>query len=295
MSQVKIFWDPSGFELDALGTKKYVGATDGDTPSITLSIRMLSIDTPEVHYPGTAKPSKHDAKLQQLAEWISAGKAPLRDSLAAYLHPRLATGSAGTLHEQQGEHASEHFKQLLKDKLSRPGKPDRTLFLRAANQPFDQNGRLLAYIAPNYTQTERETMSRKERATFNLLMVESGWAASFIIYPSLPSHPDLVLMHSAAKRAQENGLGAWADPHMLTGYEFRMCYKLYEVTDQLVKGKKLTSAQRGAWIERYCADMASREIYYPQDYFRVQPFNRIFIWPADVTEAVARLNLQPGE
>ena len=45
MSQVKIFWDPRGFELDELGTKKYLDATDGDTPYVSISIRMLSIDT----------------------------------------------------------------------------------------------------------------------------------------------------------------------------------------------------------------------------------------------------------
>ena len=52
LSQVKIFWDPRGFELDALGTKEYLKATDGDTPYVSILIRMLSIDTPEVYYPG---------------------------------------------------------------------------------------------------------------------------------------------------------------------------------------------------------------------------------------------------
>jgi endonuclease YncB( thermonuclease family) len=62
MTNVKIFWDPKGSELDALGTKKYLRATDGDTPYVSMSIRMLSIDTPEVHYPGNQKPSKQDEK-----------------------------------------------------------------------------------------------------------------------------------------------------------------------------------------------------------------------------------------
>jgi hypothetical protein len=35
MSNVKIFWDPKGSELDALGTKKYLRATDGDTPYVS--------------------------------------------------------------------------------------------------------------------------------------------------------------------------------------------------------------------------------------------------------------------
>ena len=64
MTQPAIFWDPSGFELDSLGAKKYLRATDGDTPYVSVSIRMLSIDTPEVHYPGNKKPiskwTEHD-------------------------------------------------------------------------------------------------------------------------------------------------------------------------------------------------------------------------------------------
>ncbi len=41
---LQIFWDPSGFELDRLGRKRLTRITDGDTPFIELSIRMLSID-----------------------------------------------------------------------------------------------------------------------------------------------------------------------------------------------------------------------------------------------------------
>ncbi len=113
MSEVKIFWDPRGFELDSLGKKKYLRATDGDTPYISVPIRMLSIDTPEVHYPGTKKPSKSDDDLMQLAEWIDSGYAPVSDGLGAHLYPRLATGTAGTLHEVQGEAATTAFEELL--------------------------------------------------------------------------------------------------------------------------------------------------------------------------------------
>ena len=60
ITNVKNFWDPKGFELDARGKKKYLRASDGDTSSVSVSIRMLSIDTPEVHYPGKQKPSKQD-------------------------------------------------------------------------------------------------------------------------------------------------------------------------------------------------------------------------------------------
>ena len=295
MSHVKIFWDPKGSELDALGKKKYLRATDGDTPYVSMSIRMLSIDTPEVHYPGNQKPSKQDEKLAQLADWIQAGKAPVSSGLAQHLLPKLATGKAGTLQESHGESATVKFKELIDEKLTRPSGSKRRVFLRAADQHFDQYGRLLAYMAPSYSSTELASMTRKERATFNLLMVESGWAATFPIYPSIPSYADLVLLQEVAKDACDNKKGAWADPKMLTGYEFRMCMKLYDVTKKLVAGKKLSTKERSGWISRYCVDITTREILYPQNYHKVSPYNRIFIWPEDVAEAVGRMNLLPVE
>lgn len=299
MSAVKIFWDPQGFELNSLADKDYLRATDGDTPFISVSIRMLSIDTPEVHYPGTTKPSRQDGNFQQLAGWLQAGQAPVGDGLAAYLMPRLATGTAGTLHEQQGVAAAAHFDALLEEKLRKnpdgsPRPRARKLFVWTSNEQFDQYGRLLAYIAPKYTAEELAGMSRRDRSTFNLMMVEDGHAASFIIYPSLPRQSDLTLMYEAAKTAFENRLGAWANDLSLTGYEFRMCVRLHEITKKLVGGQKLSSAERGAWVERFCFDMTTRQIVYPGDYYKIPVYSRIFIWPKDVTEAVGRLNLEPG-
>jgi len=293
MAKVGIFWDPKGFQLDSLGKNTYLRATDGDTPYVSMSIRMLSIDTPEVHYPGNTKPSKQDTTLLQLAEWIRQGKAPINDDLAGFLMPKLESGRAGTLQMEQGEKASKAFQELVERKLHEGGK-NRTVYLHSAEKPFDQYGRLLAYMAPNYTAAERESMSVVERATFNLLMVMEGWAATFPIYPSLPKHSDLLLLQEAGRNALEGGKGIWADALTLTGYEFRMCVNLYEITSKLVKGSKVSSTEKYSWISRFCLDMTTREIFYPQDYFKVQPYNRIFIWAEDVTDAVGKLNLVPG-
>lgn len=295
MPEVKIFWDPKGFALDTLGTSKYWKLTDGDTPYVITPIRMLSIDTPEVHYPGNQKPSRFDAKLAQLADWIKAGKAPVNDGLAKHLHPKLATGKAGTLQEKQGEAATEELKKLIKIKLAKPKGKRRNVFLRAADEHFDQYGRLLAYMAPSYSAKDREEIPYKNRATFNLLMVESGWAASFPIYPSLPKHLDLLMLQQAAKDAYENKKGAWAEEHAIPGYEYRMCVRLYGVTKKLVDGKKVPSHEKYGYVHRFCVDMTTREIFYPANYYKVEPYNRIFIWPEDVTEAVGKLNLVPPE
>ncbi len=295
MSEVKIFWDPIGFELDTLGDKKYLKTTDGDTPSISTPIRMLSIDTPEVHYPDNRPPSMQDNNLAQLAGWIQEGKAAIDKDLGAYLHPRLATGVAGTLHEEQGKKATKQFEELLEKKLTLPDGNKRNVFLWAADEHFDQYGRLLAYMAPNYSAKQLATMSRRDRATFNLLMVESGWAASFPIYPSIPGYLDLVLLQEMAKSAYDNKNGAWSDPMTLTGYEYRMCVRLFEITRDLLAGKNLSSKERNSWIERFCVDMTTKEIFYSQDYHKVAPYNRIFIWPEDVAEAVGKMNLVPPE
>lgn len=293
MSTVKLYWDPEGQQLNSLGGNAFLRITDGDTPFVSMPIRMLSIDTPEVHYPGNTSPDKHDARFQQLAEWIKAGKAPVNEGLAKHLMPKLATGKAGSLQKQQGVAATQELQQLIEKRLARPNGTKRELFLSVSNQPFDQYGRLLAYAAPNYSVDEREKMTPQDRATFNLLMIDSGWAASFLIHPSLPKYSDLVLFQAAAKDAQEKKRGIWADAATLTGYEFRMCYKLWDVTDKLVKGAKVSSRERSDWVDRYCVDMTTREIFDPAEYYRVAPYNRVFVWPTDVNDAVSKLNLTP--
>jgi endonuclease YncB( thermonuclease family) len=294
MPDIRIFWDPQGFEVDSLGEKEYLRTTDGDTPYISISIRMLSIDAPETHYPGRSRPSRSDENLAQLGEWLRAGHAPVADDLAEYLYPRLTMVRAGTLQEHQGEQATAVFQQMLDHLLTKPDGKRRRLFVSTADLPFDQYGRILAYVAPYYEKAERETLTVWERATFNLLMVKAGWAASFPIYPSLPKHKDLLMLHEAAEDAFVSKRGIWAEPLALTGYEFRMAIKLFNITQKLVAGQTVSSAQRDSWVTRYCADMTTHEVFYPYDYFRVAPYNRLFIWPDDVNEAVGRLNLIAG-
>lgn len=292
MSKVNILWDPKGIELDTIGSRSFLRIADGDTPYVEFSIRMLSIDTPEKKY--IKNSSNYDTAFNELKDWIGQGKAPIYDELAQYLLQKISTGSVGTLQEKQAKDATNYFDTLLKNKLTKQNGKMRKLFLKTADDPFDNYGRLLAYISPNYNNKELMTMSYEDRATFNLLMVESGWAASFPIYSNLPKHIDLELLHSAAKNAYEGGKGTWADDKMLTGYEFRMCVKLYNITKKIVTGVKIKSWEKYGWIDRYCCDMTTRKIYFPQHYFKVMPYNRIFIWSKDVKDAVAKMNLFLG-
>ena len=209
MSEIKIFWDPKGIELDSLGKKKYLRSTDGDTSYISVSIRMLSIDTAEVHYPGNSKPSKQNENFKKLAEWINQGKAPITKELGEFLLPKLETGHAGTLHEEQGKKATKEYENIISKKLMKSNGKKRSVFIKAANENFDQYGRLLAYMAPSYTKKELQSIPIVDRYTFNLLMIKSGWAASFPIYPSIPKYEDLILLQQSGKEAFENKKGAW--------------------------------------------------------------------------------------
>lgn len=294
MAKPAIFWDPTGIELDSIGSKSYLRSTDGDTPYVSMSIRMLSIDTPETHYPGNSSPSRSDEKLSELADWIREGAAPIDEELAAFLHPKLETGTAGTLHGEQGKEAHEYFEKLVDERLTKANGRRRRVYLKTGDEPFDRYGRLLAYMVPDYTREERDSMEPLEKASFNLLMVAGGWAASLIIFPSLPSYPNLSLFKEEGQKAVDLQKGVWANPLSLSGYEFRMCVKLHRVTQELKRGKKLSSSERVAWIDRYCVDMESRVVYPPQHYFKVKPYDRIFTWSTDAGEAASRMNLTPS-
>ena len=41
--------------------------------------------------------------------------------------------------------------------------------------------------------------------------------------------------------------------------------------------------------------MTTRQIYEPQNYIKVEPYSRIFIWAEDVSEAVGKMNLMAAD
>jgi hypothetical protein len=109
---------------------------------------MLSVDTPEVTARTDKRAQAIDQEFAQLAEWISQRRAPISRPLAELLVPKLATGRAGRLQLQQGREASSFAKQRFQERLTQPDGSKRKLFVRIADSLFDDNGRLLAYVAP---------------------------------------------------------------------------------------------------------------------------------------------------
>jgi endonuclease YncB( thermonuclease family) len=290
----KIFWTPSGVTLDSIGDKRFVDLSDGDTPNVRMNVRMLSIDTPEKAPTGEIrKVDELQRWFADAAAWLATGSARVDPALAAHLVPRLARSDAVAAHFAQGAQASAEHQRLVDERLAKPGGRRRNLFIRVADQRFDRYGRLLAYVAPDYSAKEREKMTRRERATFNLLMVESGWAAPFVLYPSIPGEEDLPMLRDAAADAIAAKRGAWADPLGLTGYEFRMAERLAALRRVIAADKKPSREQR-EWVTRYVVDASTATLHAPQAYVTIAPQDRVFVWPDDVRRAVADLNLVPG-
>jgi endonuclease YncB( thermonuclease family) len=149
-----------------------------------------------------------------LASWIESDKSPVNDVLAAHQLPGIKRADGQDpfeVHIAQGKQALQAFEVLTQTRLKRPSGTNRSMFVRIADQPFDSYGRLLAYVAPEYSATERQELSRRDRATFNFDMVSAGWAATFVIYPSIPNELDLPMLQEEARAAVEQGRGAWAD------------------------------------------------------------------------------------
>lgn len=294
MDKTEILWTPAGTTLPSLGSRSLTDVSDGDTPNVRMPIRMLSIDTPEVTAKSDAGAIKVDDKFKQLASWIKAGKAPVKKSFADHILPKLENVDAGTLQYSQGKEASAHYKNIIAERLTKPSGAKRKLFLRSPQQPFDGYGRLLAYVSPSYSSKERASMSRRERATFNLDMIESGWAAPFILFPSIPGELDLPLFVEAAADAMDAKRGQYKEPLSMPGYEYRMCEKLYDITKKLQNGDTLHYSRQIAWRSRYCADMRDRKLYGAEEYMLIPEAYRLWIWPDDLQESITMLNLVPA-
>lgn len=291
---VQILWSPAGARVPNIGSRALVDVSDGDTPNIRMAVRMLSIDTPEVTARTASRAQTVNEEFVMLARWIREGRAPVTRQFADYILPRLETGRAGTLQLEQGQSASAWFKERIELRLSRPSGQRRNLFVWTSEAPFDNYHRLLAYIAPSYSANELASMTRRERATFNLDLVESGWAAPFVIFPNIPGELDLPMFLEAATLAASEQRGQYGDPLSLPGFEYRMCEKLFDITRNIVEGRDVSASQRFAWRSRYAADMRDRRLFGPENYMGIPIQYRIWIWPKDVQKAIGALNLIPS-
>ncbi|MGY5123177.1 thermonuclease family protein [Streptomyces nigrescens] len=294
---VQILWTPAGIAMPSLGSRALVDVHDGDTPYVKMPVRMLSVDTPETTAETAEQAESVDKEFKQLAAWIREGIAPISDDLAEFLLPKIETGHAGSLQRGQGTAAAEFNTENIKKRLAEGRKPgkERSIFIRTADDLFDDNNRLLAYLAPNYSKTELANLPREKRPTFNLDLIAAGWAAPFVIYPSIPGELDLPLLLKAADKAVKGKKGIWKDPKTLLAYEYRALGKLHDVTKKKADKREWEPGEAFSWRTRYCVDIRNRELHGPEDYFRVPPIYRLWLWPQDVKEAIGQLNLTPSQ
>ncbi len=256
----------------------WVSSTDADTPRIQLPVRMLGIDAMELHYQGADKdnPGKYDGPLAAFLDGAGKGLDP---GLKAYLAPRLGN-KASTRQIEAGAAAHQHLEEIVKKRLdrgvSKNGKPlvPRKLFIMVAEEVFDKNGRMLAYVNANYTAKERETIPAALRPTFNLKLMQDGHATSLLIYPNVPKEADLKLVQAAVGSARQPNApkGFWTQGEQtLLPYEFRWIIDTIKGTRQ--------------GPDRFCGDVKSGALYNPQQYYLVDPENRLFFYGKDVGEA----------
>lgn len=254
---------------------------DGDTPTIDQAVRMVSADTPEkAGYAGL--PPLAQTKLDVTAARLTDGTyGQLPNGLRAYLSARL-TPTAAADHIAAGERATAEFDAMLERRLTHTTPTGRTSVRPVATIPtgeiIDQYGRLLAYLAPWFATGQLPPRGDPERRTFNLDMVAEGWAAPFVIYPSLPRDDDMNIFVDDARDAWQQKRGAWHEfgANLLLGYEYRMCVKL--------AGSNAANAVKDAF-QRGCVDLRSMKDVGAYEWYSVPPPDRLWYWLTDKADA----------
>ncbi len=218
-----------------LPPSRLLSISDGDTPEVKMGLRMLGIDAPELHFPLGSDPVSQDPVLEALPKTAAWAKLP--KDLQHYLLPRLE--KAGTRQKAWGMKAKAAFEAMVAEGLAVKGTTRRrNLFLACGPEVFDRYGRILAYVGPCVPKAERGDAPPPD--TFNLNMLQGGWAAPCIHKENVPKPKDMALAIAAVQNARKKKLGFWAEAGLvLHGYEFRSLCRLaageagftYSITD----------------------------------------------------------------
>ena len=205
--------------------RRLLRISDGDTPYIEMPIRMSNIDTPEkAGYAGG--PLKAQAKLDRALRRLRDGSFPrVPQAVVNYFAARVLPNAAAD-HIAAGNQATQVLRDFLERRLVRTGGKRRSVAVFPQGSVLDSYGRLLAYIAPWYTKEELNDGA--DRTTFNINMIETGWAAFFPFYPTLPRNRDMNFAIRRAEHAWDSKLGVWREygETFLLAYEYRMLVKL---------------------------------------------------------------------
>lgn len=252
---------------------------------------MVSIDTAESKIGGA--PATAQRTLDRCRMRLAAGDFDeIDEPLRTHLRDRL-TADAAQRHLNAGARAAKEFERMRSQRLEfNPDTGQAKVGVIVTGEVIEENGRLLGYVTP-WLKPPLPPRDDPRRRTFNLELIETGWAVFFPIYPSLPRDGDLNLALQAAEKAWQHKLGAWQEfgEDVLLGYEYRACLKLGAADPD--DEPPVASATRVAGaFRRVCVDIRTREILGLYGYHRIAPPYRLWIWKQDLAEARETLNLR---
>lgn len=275
---------------------------DGDTPNITQPLRLVSVDTPEKESVA-GKPETAQRKLDITRKRIESGMfGPLLDDkLAAYFLKKL-TKDAAARHITAGHGASDAFQKLLDNRAPRNKQNQRALAVMPTGEIIDRYGRMLAYVAPWLAKPKEVPIDDARRATFNLNLIESGWGAIFLIYPSIPKTSDLKLATDAAATAWSKKKGQWSggNENLLLAYEYRAVVKLaatpkhgsFESGASASDRKAAAADLLATAFQRVCVDIRTAKIHGLQGFHDIDPPARLWVWQQDLKKAKSDMGLK---
>ena len=269
---------------DARRSRHWSTSRTGTRPTSAMPIRMLSVDTPEVTARSPEGAGQGRREIRRAGGLDPGGQgaghgAPMRTiSCLAWTVPR---GRASSPRASRHRHSCS---SAVEERLTRPGGERRSLFIRMADQPFDDNGRLLAYVAPSLQPGGAAPRCRAASAppsTSTWSRLAGRHPSSSI--PSIPGELDYPLFVATAAGAIAAAQRACGPIRCtLLAYEYRAVEKLHGITARLVGGADLSPAERFGWRSRYCADVRTRRLHGPEDYVAIPPPYRLWLWPDDV-------------
>lgn len=266
-----------------------LSVSDGDTPNIFMPVRMVSVDTPEKSTYAGAAPTAQATLDRCRTRLLDGTYDALPQGLREYLVSRIVADAAAR-HIAAGDRATGELDAMQQRRLARPDGGRRKAAIIATGELIERNGRLLAYVAPWFaggTSDPLPPRDHPDRRTFNLDMVAAGWAAMFLIFPSIPRNNDLRLLLEAADDAWSKRLGAWAEfgEDLLLAYEYRACVKLGQ--------RELDDPAAGIAeaYQRVCVDLRTLTEVGLYGYHQVPPQHRLWIWQDQLDQARQALNL----